>query len=125
MVSSSVVVRRSTSTKDRSTTSPPPRTNSTSGIGRSYRSPNACARTNGLAAARVDGPAERLERLRLRAVVDVGALAGALDESGLAQLLEVMADRRRGQADGRREIAGADAGVGLGEQHAHQLHADR
>src|SRR4051812_22851772 len=116
--------RLRTSTNDSTTTRPPPTTNRTSGIGSSYLAPNAWARTR-TSALRVDDATERAERLRLRAVVDVGALACPLDQAGLAQLLEVMADGRVGQVEQGSQVARAHARVGLGQQDAHQLHADR
>src|SRR3954462_13112764 len=116
--------RLRTRTNDSTTTRPPPTTKSTSGIGRSYLAPNAWART-ATSAVRVDHAAQRTERLGLRAVVDVGALARPLDEARLAQLLEVVADGRVGQVEQRGEVARADARVRLGQQDAHQLHPNR
>ena len=71
-----------------------------------------------------DAP-QRVQLLRHRAVVHPGAVLAAGDQTGLAQHLEVVADRRLALADRRGEVAGARlAGRGGGDD-AEQPQAHR
>lgn len=100
---------------------PGPRYLDAGGCGR-CKSTRTCSSA---AAGRVDDPAQRTEGRCPGAVVDVGSPARAGDQARLAQLLEVVAHGGLGQAQRRSEIAGAQAGVGRGQQPAHELHAHR
>ena len=54
------------------------------------------------AAVRVEHKAQRCEGISACAVINVHSAAVRLDKPSLAQLTEVMADRRLGQSDGSR-----------------------
>jgi DNA-binding MarR family transcriptional regulator len=58
-------------------------------------------------------------------VVDPGAAPVGVDETGLAQGLEVVGDRGAGEFELRGEIADADLAVRSGSDHGHQLEPDR
>ena len=74
---------------------------------------------------RVQCCGQRVERTRVRAMVDMHPAAPRFDESGLAQLSEVVADGRLGQPDRVREYAATFLTPRGGEQHREQLDPDR